>query len=165
MQKINGPIPGQSLTAEPSSAPWERPPEIVDPEEAAKAYLSKMEEPERVEAALDALEMGLTVKELTLGMLRAGVSEGMHSIDVSLIIAPVVHEQISSVAKAAGIDFEEGIEEKRDRAGVDYAINKHKARKMIKKIEAEGGEPVEEETDVVPEFQSSRGLMAPQGDE
>ena len=85
-----------------------------------------MEEPEKVEAALDALDMGMTVKDLTVGMLRAGVSEGVHSVDVSLIIGPVVHEQISSVAKAAGIEFEEGIEEKKDRKGIDYAINKAK---------------------------------------
>ena len=36
---------------------------------------------------------------------------------------------------------------------------------MIKKIEAEGGEEGPIESEEVPEFQSSRGLMIPQGEE
>lgn len=158
MQKLNAPIPGQSLLSTPGNAPYERPPEMNDPEEVVMYYLEKMEDPKKVTAALDALEMGLTVKDLTTGMLRAGVSEGMHSIDVSLIIAPVLHEQIRSIASAAEIEFEEGIEEEEDRSGIDYAISSHKARKMIKRIKEESGEEVDEE---VPEFKSQRGLMSP----
>lgn len=157
MKKLNAPIPGQSLLSTPGNAPYERPPEMNRPEEVAMFYMEKMEDPKKVTAAIDALEMGLTVKDLTTGMLRASVSEGIHSIDVSLIVAPILHEQISSVAKAAGIEFDEGLEEEEDRTGIDYAIDKHKTRKLIKQTKEESGKEVEE----VPEFKSQRGLMSP----
>jgi len=42
MPMFNAPIPGQSLTREPKSRPFERPPEIVHPEEALQSHLKRM---------------------------------------------------------------------------------------------------------------------------
>ena len=36
-----------------------------------------------------------------------GVMEGLHSIDVGLLIAPVLHEVIKSTAKTYGVEFRE----------------------------------------------------------
>ena len=51
-------IPGQSLTDEPKNFPWERPPEIVDPDEAIKHHLTYLGQPEAVESTLFVLESG-----------------------------------------------------------------------------------------------------------
>jgi len=37
------PVPGQSLTTTPKSAPYERPPEITDPMEALDYHLDKID--------------------------------------------------------------------------------------------------------------------------
>ena len=87
-------IPGQSLTTPPKSAPYERPPEITDPIEALDWHLDKLDNPKAVQQAMFFLEMGVDLVSLVQGVLRNAVMEGMHSIDVSLIIAPVVHEYI-----------------------------------------------------------------------
>ena len=87
-------IPGQSLTTPPKSAPYERPPEITDPIEALDWHLDKLDNPKAVQQAMFFLEMGIDLVSLVQGVLRNAVMEGMHSIDVSLIIAPVVHEYI-----------------------------------------------------------------------
>jgi len=133
--RIDTPVPGQSLTSAPGGFPYERPPEINDPEEAIQMHLSRLSK--KVPDVLDALEMGVDIKTLTEGILRSAVATGVHSIDTSLIIAPVVHEFIRTTAEKAGIDFDEGLvdakhEEKRKRAVAQA--------KTLKKLTKEKGE-------------------------
>jgi hypothetical protein len=132
-------IPGQSLTAEPKNAPYENAPTITKPEEAIIWHLDRLMEPDRAESMLDALELGLDVVTLTEGILRGAVLDGRHSIDVSLIIGPVVHEFIKTSAERVGIDFEEGLpDNSKEKAKVKYSINSKKAADMIDKLEKSG---------------------------
>ena len=134
-------FPGQSLTAEPKNAPYERPPQMVKPEEAMLWHLNRITEPERADAILDMLELDFNVVMLTEGLLRGAVLDGRHSIDVSLIIAPVVHEVIKTMAEKSGIDFEEGFPDESDqKKDVKYQINEKKALKLLEKYEEETGE-------------------------
>jgi hypothetical protein len=48
-------------------------------------------------------------------LLTAAVSKGIHSIDVSLIINPVVHEYIVSLAEDAGVNFIESFSNTKER--------------------------------------------------
>mgnify|MGYP003632567018 CR=1 FL=1 len=88
------PIPGQSLTDEPNNFAWERPPEIVDPNEALIFHMDRLSEKEVAESVLFLMEYGYPTDVLTRSMLTASVAEGMHTIDVSLIIS-------------AGIDYKD----------------------------------------------------------
>jgi citrate lyase alpha subunit len=157
---LNGPIPGQSLTTPPGNAPYERPPEIDKPEDAAKFHLERLSKEGMAESVLDALELGVDVKTLTEGVLRGAVSQGMHSIDVSLIIAPLVHEKIVTIAEAGQIEYDEGLEEDEDRTEVEFQINKSKVDKML----AEEGMEPEVESEEVVEERGSRGFMSPRGE-
>tara|TARA_R110000744_G_scaffold9369_2_gene30074 strand:- start:1589 stop:2116 length:528 start_codon:yes stop_codon:yes gene_type:complete len=133
-------FPGQSLTAEPKNAPYENPPEMTDPEDAVLWHLERLAEPDRMNGVLDTLELGLDVVTITEGLLRSAVLAGRHSIDVSLLIAPAVHELINSAAKSAKIDYEEGFpDDSKEKEKVKYQINARKAQKMID--EAKDGEP------------------------
>ena len=114
MNQFEAPIPGQSLTDTPKNYPWENPPEISDPEEAIQMYLTKLsDKPETLDSAFDLLEAGMTVRELTSGLLRVGVANGIHSIDVGLLAAPVVHQYIKVMATESGVNFTDGFEDKR----------------------------------------------------
>jgi hypothetical protein len=101
------PIPGQSLTDEPNNFAWERPPEIVDPNEALIFHMDRLSEKEVAESVLFLMEYGYPTDVLTRSMLTASVAEGMHTIDVSLIISPVIEEELGYMATTAGIDFKE----------------------------------------------------------
>lgn len=162
--EFNAPIPGQSLTAEPGNSPWENPPEMVDPEDVVLHYLSKLGTDEVKQALVDSLELGVEVKTLTEGLLRTGVAKGRHSIDVSLLVAPIVHEFIKGVAESADIEYEEGFP-KEDREEIDNAISSKKIKEMLDSLPEEEPEELEEMPEDLPEEDPKlRGLMVPRGE-
>ena len=129
------PQPGFSLTQEPKGAPFENPPDIVDPEEAAKYHLDKMNNANAFEDIAHFLDSGLDIPTLVQGILRSAVFQGVHSIDVSLIIAPILHEFIKDVGDATGVDYDEGISDAEERAVIRYQRNVARAEKMLKKLD------------------------------
>ena len=50
--QFDRPVPGQSLTTTPKGAPFERPPEIVDPLEAIEKHLVNITEGDNIEDIL-----------------------------------------------------------------------------------------------------------------
>ena len=107
---LNAPIPGQSLTDSPKNYPWERPPEIVDPREAIKFHLDGLTSPEALDNIVEMLQLGVPVNAITQTALTTAQMEGIHSIDVSLIIGEVINEELISIAEEAGVDYKMGNE-------------------------------------------------------
>ena len=157
---LNGPIPGQSLTSTPGNAPYERPPEYTKPEDAANFHLNRLAKKDQATAVVDALELGVDVKTLTQGIIRGAVSEGIHSIDVGLLISPLIHEKIVNIAKAADVDFEEGLKQSEDRSEIDFAINKRKVDKMMQDMESQG-EAESTSEDSSEDREEPKGFMMP----
>lgn len=165
MDMFNAPIPGQSLTTEPKGYPWERPPEITDPEEAIQYHLARLSEPDMLEGILDLIEVDeLDVKTLTAGIMRGAVASGMHTIDVALLVAPVVHEFIKQGALAFGLNPDDGFENKEEKAEYAKAKKTGLAKKMLKEmppavaVEAvQEASPVEQVTAEKPKGLMSRG--------
>ena len=162
------PQPGFSLTQEPKGAPFENPPEIVDPEEAAKFHLDNMNNANAFEDIAHFLESGLDIPTLVQGILRSAVFQGVHSIDVSLIIAPALHEFIKNFADEAGVDYDEGFTNEREEKALSYRRDVEAARKMLAEAKEEE-EPkrdplpvmMEEEQEPVQEEEPAKtGLMA-----
>ena len=167
-------IPGQSLTTPPKSAPYERPPQISDPLKALDYHLELLNEPKAVEELRFFLEMGVDLVSLVEGLARNAVLEGIHSIDISLIISPVIHEYIKGYAEAMNIDYEEGFEDRDQDERISYARNEILARKVLSEMSSKDDsvrmppqedKPVQEEMpemDVPPEQpqEQPQGLMA-----
>ena len=65
--------PGQSLTDEPKNYPWERPPEVTDPNEAVLYHLDRVTDPDVIDNVFQAFDFGLPVKVLTDSMMTATV--------------------------------------------------------------------------------------------
>lgn len=129
---FSAPIPGQSLTDTPKNAPWERPPEISDPEEAIQMHLSRLSSPEMLKGVLDAIELhDMNIMNLTQGIVRGAVSKGVHSIDVGLIVAPVIHEFIKQATKSVGIEADDGFVDKTAKAKEEETRVSIRARKML----------------------------------
>jgi hypothetical protein len=100
--------------------------------------------------------------------------EGMHSIDVSLIVGPVLHELIRGTAKRAGVSFKEGFEQEDRNQAIQYERDMERSQKIL--IEElggdEGSDPMsledaqvdqteESQEETIPvEQEESQGLMA-----
>lgn len=104
---FEAPIPGQSLTKEPKNFPWERPPEMADIDETIAYHLDRLSKPDSLDNLLLLLESGMPVNVLVETVLTTAVMGGLHSIDVSMIVAPVLHEYFISIAEDAEIDYKE----------------------------------------------------------
>ena len=129
--QFNRAIPGQSLTTPPKSAPYERPPQISDPLEAIDYHLEQLDDPKAVEELMFFLELGVDLSTLVEGIARKAVLDGIHSIDISLSIAPVIHEYIKGYADAMDIDYDEGFEDKEEEDRIMYGRNLILAKKML----------------------------------
>lgn len=168
MIELRGPIPGQSLTTPPKGFPWERPPEITDPEEAMQMHLARLSKADMMEAVVQAIELqDLDIKTVTNGILRGAVASGIHSVDVSLLVAPVIHEFIKQTTKAMGIEADDGFEDKKAKAAQEKATNSLRAKKYIKELGVKPKEvarsikaDAEPAAEAEPTSPPSKGLMS-----
>lgn len=170
MKAFNAPIPGQSLTTPPKNFAWERPPEITDPEEAIQMHITRLSNPDMIQSILDLVELeDLDVNTITQGILRGAVSNGIHSIDVGLIAAPVIHEYVKQTAKAAGLNPEDGFEDKEAKREEERSRALLRARKRVKSLPNTAEQPKqpkqqEPTKEPVKTVESRKGLMT-RGDE
>ena len=160
------PVPGQSLTAEPKNRPYERPPEITDPEDALRLHLTRLNDVERLDTCMLLLQKGVDVRTLCEGILRSAVTEGIHSIDVSLIIAPTIHDFIADVADEVGVTYKTGFEpdekdkDRKEESLVKSMLGKGKGSKP-KIDQAPREEPKQQmEMDLGEPKAAPKGLMA-----
>lgn len=163
---FNAPIPGQSLTSEPKNLPFERPPQTSNPVEALDMHIDNITDAGALKDAFYFLEAGLPLNGLVEGILRSAVMAGRHSIDVSLVIAPVLHEYIRGLALDADVEFKE-FEDEDEPDGIEYSRDVDRANQMLKKIREEEGmpepttqEPEELEESVEEVSMPPQGLMA-----
>ena len=87
---LDAPIPGQSLTTEPKSRPWEQPPKYTTTEEALSFYIPRLSDAELMAPMVDAIEDGTTVVAVADMIQSSGVMSGLHTLDVGLMISPVL---------------------------------------------------------------------------
>lgn len=120
-------IPGQSLTREPGSAPWERPPKYADPLDVLEMYMEKLADEEVVDNITDMLELGVPITVISGSMLTSGAMNGLHTIDVKVLLNPVLAVHIKGIADVLGIDYKMSMDDYRDKD----AEAKDKRRRLI----------------------------------
>ena len=101
---LQAPIPGQSLTATPKQYKWERPPQMSDHEEVTKYYINKLADKDVMDDLAVLFDGGMPISPFVETLTTTGVSEGLHTIDVSLIVGPVLHAFIKAAMLQYGID-------------------------------------------------------------
>lgn len=163
--KFDAPIPGQSLTNEPKNHPWERPPETADPDEAIVHHLTRLGQQKVMNHILDGVNAGLPVSMLTDLMLTGAVAKGIHNIDISLMIAPVVHDYIVNLLEEEEVEFkeffeEDGDEDVRKNLSVSQAITGLKERMPEDEVVAVEEEQKDMEKMETTEGPPKRGLMS-----
>ena len=156
---VDAPIPGQSLTAPLGDRPWQQPARYSAPEDALAYYVDKITNPQIANQMLNILELGVPISTLVDVMQTGGVMEGLHSVDVGVIISPALAETMEGMAKAAEIDYTVLGDEPENLSpkAAEVAIALEKAAKEKNAPQ----EMVQEEFPMdMPEEDKTKGLMA-----
>lgn len=165
------PIPGASLTThKPGERRWERPPEIASVEEALKYYMERLSDEDIIDDFMVAIESGIPIVPIVETLYLSNVMNGIHTLDVGLLIAPALTEYFAAVARSYGIDYKmsnkDYSKEKREKeeakitlllqAAVRQAKTQDEGTSMLQSmadylISEQKGEPMAEEQPPEPE--------------
>jgi hypothetical protein len=147
---FNAPIPGESLTHELGARPWQQPAQFTTVEEALDYYIPRFANEDVIAQTADVLKMGVPVTTLANTIQLASVMEGKHSIDVGMLVLPVIMEMLMYIAEAEGIDYVSGLEK-------DKKLRSTLIQSALIRLEEETEQKEEQdtETEVVEELQDT----------
>tara|TARA_R100001369_G_scaffold87861_2_gene123726 strand:- start:246 stop:746 length:501 start_codon:yes stop_codon:yes gene_type:complete len=128
---IDAPIAGMSLTSEIGSRPWQKPSQYNTVDEAVEYYLDRLSSDSAMSQIVDILETDVTVTKLANIIQLGSVMEGVHSIDVGVLVAPVIIEFIQLIGDKNNVDYKTGLDE------LDDASTKALERKAIREFKQE----------------------------
>ena len=154
---FDAPIPGMSLTHELGARPWQSPPQYTTVDEAVEYYLERMSTDEFMDQMADVLEMNIPVTTLANTIQLAGVMDGKHTVDVGMLVMPLLMEMIMLIGDNAGVKYDTGLTDAPNNTTKDTLIEAIRKEMQQKIDEAEEEPEVEEE---VTEEEPKSGLMA-----
>jgi len=101
---FNAPIPGESLTASPSSPKaWERPPEFTNEDEAMKQLYLLLTESSTLRDLINIINDGTPLDEIAQVILYKGYTEGKYNPDLMLLLIEPTLYLLISIADYADI--------------------------------------------------------------
>lgn len=142
---LRAPIPGMSLTAELGARPWQQPPQYSTVEEAIDFYVNAMSTEDFYEKLPEVLQLDVPVTELSNAIMVSSVMDGRHTIDVGVIVMPIIMEMIMYIADKEGIEYVSGLEE----AERDYKADPSVVGQVVKRLKAMAPDS---ETEMEPEI-------------
>ena len=164
LSPFDGPIPGQSLTAEPGNAPWEKPSKFSDPMDVLEMYMEKLGNEEIVDDVIDMLDVGIPIETVAGTMLGMGVMNGMHTVDVKMLLLPLVSAHIKSLADVVGVEYKMSMADYDDK---DAKAKQKRQAKLEAKLAMKTGKIVPQKADEGEKLmmETQEQLEAPQQEE
>ena len=104
---------------------------------------------------VDVLEMDVPVSALANTIQLSGVMQGLHTVDVGILVMPVLMEMLAYLAEQRGIEFNMGTNVEVDDSPSGVAV-----KLALKKLKAKEGEPEEEPEEQVEIEEPIGGLMS-----
>ena len=152
------PIPGQHLTSELGGRPWQSPPQYATVDDALDWYLERFSNQEVVQELMSVLESGIPISTVANSMQLGAVLQGVHSIDVGVLVMPVLMEMMKYLAERTDTSYKMG-DEPEDTERPSEAV----IRSALNELEKQQGEPdIEEQEEPMMEEEQEEpsGLMA-----
>ena len=152
---LDAPIPGEGLTHELGDRPWQKPAQLTNVDDVMPFYREKITDEEFIPQLMQVIELGIPLTTIANAMQSAAVMEGVHSIDVGVLMLPIIVELLKYVAERNEVKYNTGMENGKVAPNIEAT-----AAVALEEIN-EGGvmtsKPVEEE---VVEEDQPKGLMA-----
>jgi len=156
---FDAPVPGMSLTHEVGARPWQTPPEFISIEEALDYYIPRLTNANYMGRLIDIIETKIPLTSIADTLTLGGVMQGLHTIDVAVLVNPILVELMEGIAKNAEVDYVVG-----DNEGIEDAPDSMLIKKAMEKIDnmdiSSVAEP-EKNNDVE---NKSSGLMSRRGE-
>ncbi len=143
--RLDAPIPGMSLTHELGARPWQQPAQFPTVEDAVEHYTSRMMSDEFSDQLVDIMDMGIPLTTIANTIQLAGVMEGKHTVDVGLLLLPVLIETMMLIGDSAGIKYKTGLDDA-PRSDRD-SLAKRTVEKLKTEMETKNNEQ-EEDVDI-----------------
>ena len=158
------PIPGQSLTATPKNAPWERPPELVETGDAVKYYIDKLADEDVMDDLAITFEMGADLRTVVETLMTMGSMKGLHTVEVGMLAGPIVASFVKAAMSTYGIEVKEtAVDPKEARKAKNVERMKILMKKYIEtKPEQDAGSELIEELSEVDATAVEQGATEPQ---
>lgn len=151
--QLNAPIAGMSLTHKLGDRPWQKPPMYSTVEEAIDYYVERFQNEDVVDSILDVLSLNVPVTTIANSLQTGSVMEGRHTVDIGMLIIPVLMEMIMYIGDKNKVKYETGLTRKKK------SVRNSTIAKAIKELkENKGEEPDKKEEEVV--IEEPKGLMS-----
>jgi len=165
---LDAPISGQHMTSELGGRPWQQAPQYATVDEAIEYYLDRMSSDEFTDQLVDVLEMDVPVTTLANTIQLGGVMDGKHTVDVGMLVMPLLMEMIMLVGDMADVKYDSGMENPNKGKTRDTLMQsvKTKLQRKMEEKEAFLFDDDEDEEDIVDieqeqeESEEPKGLMA-----
>ena len=154
---FDAPIPGQSLTMELGSRPWQNPARFTTVDETIDYYMERMSSEEFMVQLAEVLEAGVPVTSIANTIQLSSVMEGIHTVDVGMLVLPMIMEMLMMIGDSAGVKYDKGLENPNKPILRDSTIAKAVAEYEAK---IEDKDVVEETEDKEVKDEEPTGLMA-----
>jgi hypothetical protein len=163
--ELDAPIPGMSLTAELGARPWQSPPEGNDLNDAVDYYIPRLGDPEFVGQVLDIIDSGVPLTSIAESMTLVGNMEGKHTIDVGILVQPVIVEFLKGIADITETKYTMSADKEfRDKDVTEGMLNnvtKELQKSLPEEQQSEIDTLVDESMDTKEEeVEEPKGLMA-----
>ena len=154
---FDAPIPGQSLTMELGSRPWQNPSRFTNVDDTIDYYMERMSSEEFMVQLAEVLESGVPVTSIANSIQLSSVMEGVHTVDVGMLVLPMIMEMLMMIGDSAGVKYDKGLENPNKPILRDSTIAKAVAEYEAK---IEDKDVVQETENKEVEDEEPTGLMA-----
>ena len=111
--QLNAPIAGMSLTHKLGDRPWQKPPMYPTVEEAIDYYIERFQNEDVIDSILDVLSLNVPVTTIANSLQTGSVMEGKHTVDVGMLVIPVLMEMIMYIGDKNKVKYETGLTRKK----------------------------------------------------
>lgn len=154
---FDAPIPGQSLTMELGARPWQNASRFTTVDDTIDYYMERMSSEEFMVQLAEVLEAGVPVTSIANSIQLSSVMEGVHTVDVGMLVLPMIMEMLMMIGDSAGVKYDKGLENPNKPIIRDSTIAKAVAEYEAK---IEDKDVVQETEDKTVEDEEPTGLMA-----
>jgi hypothetical protein len=105
IQQLVPTVPGMSLTTEPGNRPWEQPPLHTTIDDVVAYYVDKLTQDQVVDSLLSAMENNIALMTLANGIVKMGLMQGTHTVDMGFVVTPILIELMKTIGDMNDVGY------------------------------------------------------------